>query len=152
MLIPHKSIPKTWLSWTFPAAHHRCNSPLKCLTRSLLNAVTENRTFSEYRQRKSANNWEPAGQSTLWEGPADGKSEGKAVKLVPETQKNIIVTNWIQEDTTTPLLALLARRKHHQVVEQSPRWRKALEPTRRKAENQPFHSVNWKDYWVADKS
>lgn len=59
-----------------------------------------------------------AGQSSRWGVPAEGDGEGKAGKLVPETQyeKNIIVTNWIQEVNTMHLLRLLARTKLYRAV------------------------------------
>lgn len=50
--------------------------------------------------------------------PGQGDGEGKAGKLVPETQyeKNIIVTNWIQEANTMHLLTLLARTELYRAV------------------------------------
>lgn len=43
--------------------------------------------------QQTEDKWEPAGQRALWEVPAEGKREGKVVKLVPETHQKILVTN-----------------------------------------------------------
>lgn len=68
--------------------------------------------------RQTEGDWERAGHSSHWGVPGQGDGEGKAGKLVPETQyeKNIIVTNWIQEVNTMNLLTLLARTKRYRAV------------------------------------
>lgn len=59
-------------------------------------------------------------------------------KLVPETQyeKNIIVTNWIQEVNTMHLLRLLARTKLYRAATTG---KLSLSAEKLSAENQPFY-------------
>lgn len=69
-------------------------------------------------RRQTEGSGKRAGQSSRWGVRGEGDGEGKAGKLVPETQyeKNIIVTNWIQEVNTMHLPRLLARRKLYRAV------------------------------------